>query len=198
MKRSRLGTSRGMSLPELILALVIVAIVGVGLTKLLLSQNRFFGHQNASRDARMVSRGAINLLMSDLRMIDASGAAGDTIGVVSATSSKIVVRVPYALGILCNTSVANLTLSLVPLDTVLFTQAGFSGFAWRDTVLGKYHYMETGVSNVASTAANCAAGFTHANRGTGQDCRAGAAVTGRNGRCGVTGRSGVSLPAADL
>jgi len=148
-----------MSLPELLVAMVIMSVVGAALVRLLMVQNRFFDHQLGMRSARMVSRGAVNLLLSDLRMVDASGGVGDTLGVVAAAPRSLTLRVPYALGLVCNNG-ASVTVTMVPLDTLMLNTAAFSGYAWRDTIAGKYHYMETGASVSASSPGNCSAGFT--------------------------------------
>ena len=55
MRGPRAG-ARGMTLPELMIAVLVLAIVGSALVRLLLSQNRFFSQQQALRSARMVSR----------------------------------------------------------------------------------------------------------------------------------------------
>ena len=151
--------TRGMTLPELLVALVIVGVVGVAIVRLLVVQNRFFDHQLGLRGARAVSRGAVNLLLSDLRMVDASGAAGDTLGVVAAAPRSLTLRVPYAMGVLCNNSPVA-TVLLVPLDTIAFNDAAFSGYAWRDTVVGKYHYVELGTLLSPASPFGCATGFT--------------------------------------
>lgn len=148
-----------MTLPELLIAMVIMSVVGASLVRLLVTQNRFFDRQLGQRSARSVSRGAVNLLFSDLRMVDASGAAGDTLGVVAAAAKSLTVRVPYAMGLVCQTG-ASIIVTMVPLDTLMLNTAAFSGYAWRDTVNGRYHYVETG-SSVANTApGNCQGAFT--------------------------------------
>jgi prepilin-type N-terminal cleavage/methylation domain-containing protein len=153
------ASQRGMTLPELMVAMVIMAIIGAALVKLLVVQNRFFDHQTSLRSARSVSRGAVNMILSDLRMVDASGGVGDTLGIVAAAARNITVRVPYAMGVVCNVG-ASVTVTMVPLDTLMLNTAAFSGYAWRDTVNGKYHFIESGATVTTSTPANCAAGFT--------------------------------------
>ena len=157
--RAAQSAERGMSLPELLIAMVIMAIVGASLVRLLVVQNRFFDHQLSLRSARTVSRGALNLMLSDLRLVDASGAPGDSLGLAAAAPRSLTLRVPYAMGLACNSG-ANVTVTLVPLDTIMLNTAAFSGYAWRDTVAGKYHYVEAGAAVAASSPANCAAGFT--------------------------------------
>ena len=83
---------------ELIIGMVILAIVGMALTKTLRSQARYFDHQKTSNLARAVSRGPINRVVSDLRMVEALG------GMINASSTQIDVRVPYAMGVVCGPS----------------------------------------------------------------------------------------------
>lgn len=129
-------------------ALLVLAIVGAALTRLVLFHTRFYAQQTALRGARMVSRSAENVLQSELRMVEATG------GVVSADSATLVLRVPYAFGIVCLTAGATTTLSLLPADSITYAQAGFSGYAWRDSA-GSYTYVEGGVTLGTGVAANC-------------------------------------------
>lgn len=135
---------RGVSIPEVLVGLVVVAIVGLGITKMITSQARFFATQSASRDARNVSRSTMNRIISDLRMVEATG------GVVSASATAVTVRVPYALGISCDQSV----LSLLPSDSAQYS-SGVSGYAWRDATTGVMSYVESGVSATTSTSNAC-------------------------------------------
>ena len=70
-----------MSIAELIIGMVILAIVGLAMTRILSSQARYFDHQKTANLARAVSRGPLNRVVSDLRMVEAKG------GVVSASVS---------------------------------------------------------------------------------------------------------------
>ena len=70
---------RGFTLTELLVGMVLMGIVGVALTKLFVSQSRFYDRETQMRRARFVTRTAINAAVSDLRMVEATG------GVVSAT-----------------------------------------------------------------------------------------------------------------
>jgi len=159
MRNALVSTERGVSLPELMMALLIMAVVGAVLVRLLIVQNRFFDHQMSLRSARAVSRGALNVMLSDLRLVDASGGPGDTLGLAAAAARSLTVRVPYAMGLACNVG-GNVTVTLVPVDTIMLNTAAFSGYAWRDTAGGKYHYIEAGVAVANSAPGNCAAGFT--------------------------------------
>lgn len=136
-------TRRGVSIPEVLVGLVVVAIVGMGITKLITSQARFFATQAASRDARNVSRSTMNRIISDLRMVESSG------GVVSASATSVTVRVPFALGVSCNASV----LSLLPADSAQYA-SGISGYAWRNDA-GVMNYVEPNVSVSPSVSTAC-------------------------------------------
>lgn len=128
---------RGLSMGELIVGMVILAIVGMALTRVLVSQARYFSHQKTSNLARNVSRGPLNRVVSDLRMVESLG------GVVSASDTSILARIPYAMGVVCANVSGNTHVSLLPVDSAMFAGSGFSGYAWR-TGEGKYRYVETG------------------------------------------------------
>jgi prepilin-type N-terminal cleavage/methylation domain-containing protein len=141
---------RGFTLVELLVSMVVLGIIGAALTRLFLSQSRFYDQETQLRRARLVSRMAINAALSDLRMVEATGA------VVSATATNVTLRVPYAMGIVCLNTAAQTTLALWPVDSTIYATAGFSGYAWRDS-LGAMTYVETGTSLVAGNAAFCTA-----------------------------------------
>jgi hypothetical protein len=131
------GPRKGLSLAELLIGMVVLAIVGLALTRTMLSQARYFDHQKTGNLARAVARGPINRVVSDLRMVEAQG------GVISASSSQIDVRVPYAIGVVCGPGPNNNSthISLLPVDSAMFAAPGYSGYAWRGGD-GVYHYQE--------------------------------------------------------
>jgi hypothetical protein len=139
----RLSLRRGLSMGELIVGMVILAIVGMALSRVLVSQARYFSHQKTGNLARNVSRGPLNRVVSDLRMVEALG------GVLSATQSELLVRVPYAMGIVCALVNPYTHVSLLPVDSAMYAATGFSGYAWRGGN-GVYHYVETGPPIVAT------------------------------------------------
>jgi prepilin-type N-terminal cleavage/methylation domain-containing protein len=142
---------QGFTLVELLISLVVTAIVGASLVKMMLSQARFMDQQEAWRNARSVSRGGINRLLSDLRIVEATGG----LEAAAAGGQDFTVRVPYAFGIMCWTNGASTTLSILPVDSTVFAAAGFSGFAYRNAA-GTYNYVQAGVSLTdPGTAANC-------------------------------------------
>ena len=136
---------QGVTIPEVLIGMIVVAIVGLGITKLITSQARFFATQAASRDARNVSRSSLNRIISDLRMVETSG------GLVSASATSITVRVPYAIGISCSSTI----LSLLPADSAQYA-SGISGYAWRSDVgQGAMNYVESSVTVANSTSTAC-------------------------------------------
>ena len=139
---------QGFTLVELMIVMVISALVGTAIVRLFVSQAQFFDRQTQSRESRTVSRGALNILMSDLRMVEATG------GVVSATADAIVVRVPYAFGVVCVTSLAATTISRLPLDASLYPNEVFSGYAWLNPD-GIYTYVPSNTAPTAGVADNC-------------------------------------------
>jgi hypothetical protein len=138
----RLSLRKGLSIGELIVGMVILAIIGLALSRVLVSQARYFSHQKNGNLARNVSRGPLNRVVSDLRMTEALG------GVVAATSTALTVRVPYAMGIVCVKVDPYTHISLLPVDSAMYAAEGFSGYAWRGGN-GVYRYVETGPPTVA-------------------------------------------------
>jgi prepilin-type N-terminal cleavage/methylation domain-containing protein len=145
---------RGFTLVELLLSLVVTAIVGGALIRMVIGQARFMDQQEAHRTARSVARGGINRLMSDLRVVE-------TIGGVEAAAvggQDFTIRVPYAFGVICRTNGTTTTVSLLPVDATMFAAPGYSGFAWRSAA-GVYTYVPgTAAPSIPGTAVDCLAG----------------------------------------
>ena len=145
---------RGLSIVELLIGMVILAIVGMGLTRIMVSQARYYDHQKKGNLARNVSRGPLNRVVSDLRMVEA------TAGIVSASSTAITARVPYAMGVVCVSNGTGTHISLLPVDSAMYAGPGFTGYAWRNGA-GVYRYVETGaLHNDGDLTACNAAGIT--------------------------------------
>lgn len=141
---------RGYTLIEILITLVVMGIVAGAVTKLLVSQTRYFDQQVGLRNARAVSRTAINVLTSDLRMVQ------DTLGITSASTDgkSITVRVPYRFGVVCyapNVAGAAMTVLLAPVDSAANAMAVFSGWAYRDDAAAGYgEYLFPASPSVAS------------------------------------------------
>ncbi|HEY8832158.1 MAG TPA: prepilin-type N-terminal cleavage/methylation domain-containing protein [Gemmatimonadaceae bacterium] len=143
---------RGFTLIELLVGIVLFGIVGVLFTKLLTTQGRFFDRQGMGNAARNVSRASLNRVVSDFRMIEAGG------GVIAATSTSLSIRIPYAIGVMCANSNGASVLSLLPVDSTMYNNAIFFGYAWRNWSNGAYGYVQgAGTSVLAGDAAAIAA-----------------------------------------
>jgi prepilin-type N-terminal cleavage/methylation domain-containing protein len=128
-----LSPRAGFTLPEVMVALVLTAVIGGAVTSVFVNQSRFYDRQEKVSFARGVSRGAMNMIMSELRMLEQDS------GVVAATNQSITLRVPYALGVVCGSSGAGLIISQLPTDTVMNSYAGHTGYAIRGEN-GTYRY----------------------------------------------------------
>lgn len=138
-----------MTLPELLVALLILAIVGAAMVRLLLSESRSVNRLMLQRSARGVTRSSVNLLLSELRMVVPGG-------VMSATPASIELYTPYALGISCGKVGTSTVLSLLPVDSAMMAGALFSGFAWRGAG-GDYAFVDSSVSLGTASPATCTA-----------------------------------------
>lgn len=142
---------RGFTLIELLVGMVVSAIIGVAMVRLIMSQTRFMDNREAWRTARGVSRGSLNRLTSDLRMVEAQ------LGLEAAAAGgkDFTVRVPYAFGVVCSSTGASTTASLLPVDSTMFAGGGFSGFAVRRST-GSYAYVTVGATLTSpGTSGNC-------------------------------------------
>lgn len=149
---------RGATLIELIIALVILALASTSLMGVIRSQVRFADTQSTANNARYVSRASLNLLFSDVRMVDADS------GIVSASDSSFTVIAPYAAGIVCGTSASGTAtvIALLPYDSVGYAEGGYSGYAYIDTTTTgtafrqTYQYMFGGATPVSIDSASAA------------------------------------------
>ena len=160
MRRTTLALPqrRGVSLIEIMIALVILALVSTSLTAVIRSQLHFADAQSTANDARYVSRASLNLLLSDIRMVDADS------GIVAASAGSFTVIAPYAEGIVCGTNGAGTAtvVALLPYDSVGYAEGGYSGYAYIDTTTTGnafrqvYQYLSGGTSPVRLDSASVA------------------------------------------
>ncbi|HET8770339.1 MAG TPA: type II secretion system protein [Gemmatimonadaceae bacterium] len=148
---------RGFTLVEMLVAVVLLGIVGLSISRLLQSQMRFFQRSSGAREARAVSRNALNLMRNEMRMIEPSG-------ITAASPTSITVRVPYAMGVYCSSSTA----TFVAVDSLTRATAAYSGYAYRDTALNApYVYVTSSSAPTTGIVANCtSAGMTPIPGGT--------------------------------
>ena len=129
----QLQARSGISLVEVIIALVLASVLGTTATGAFVTQSRFHDSQEKTDYARGVSRGAMTVLISELRMLEQEG------GVEAAAPKRITVRAPYAFGVVCGND-PQLTVSRLPVDREVLDSAGYSGFAYRNRGTGRYRY----------------------------------------------------------
>lgn len=146
--QSSIQRRRGFTLIEMIVGVVIFAIVGALFTKLLTVQGRFFDKQGNGNAARNVSRASLNRVVSDFRMIEATG------GVIAASPTSLTIRVPFAIGVVCSSSNTTTAVSLLPVDSVIYNSPGFYGYAWRSATTGVYTYVENPAAEEKNTGQN--------------------------------------------
>lgn len=136
---------RGFTLVEILIAVVLMGILGIGISRMLSSQMRFFQRSTGARDARAVSRNVVNLMRSEMRMIEPNG-------ITAATTTSITARIPYMAGVYC---AAN-NVTFVPIDSLIRAQAVPAGYAYRDTALNApYTYVAQTSVPVLGAVGNC-------------------------------------------
>jgi prepilin-type N-terminal cleavage/methylation domain-containing protein len=137
---------RGLSLVEVLIAVVLLGIVGAGITRLLQSQMRYFTRTTNQKEARSVARSALNLMRAEMRMID-------PLGLVDASADSVRVRLPYATGVHCSAGVG----TFAPVDSMTLATAVYAGYAWKDTAAtATYTYVSSATAPVAGLATTCA------------------------------------------
>ena len=142
--RAHPRSQRGFSLVEIITALTILGIIGVAMTKMILSQTRSFQFENAGRRARTASRSAMNILITDLRMTQDNGG----IDSIDATNNRwIEVRTPYIFGVVCEVNASYAMLGLVAVDSFQTMSSKYAGYAVRNKTTGAYAYSPAGVND---------------------------------------------------
>ena len=137
---------RGFTLAELMVGLIVATLVGTALMGMIMTEAKATSNRDAWRNARGVSRGTLNLLESELAMVETSG------GIEALAAQNITLRVPFAMGILCGYSAGVSTLSILPTDSSLYFSTGYSGFAWRSGLTYNYVLSGVAVNNSASVA----------------------------------------------
>jgi prepilin-type N-terminal cleavage/methylation domain-containing protein len=151
MRRANMTAARrGMTIIELLFALVILGLFASAAVRLLLLQSSFYDRQLKQREARTVSRASVNVMVSELRMAESSGA------VESVSADAITLRVPFAMGMFCGNSSGASVIALLPTDSTVLANAAPSGHAWRD-VRGTYTYTNAAMTVAAANAAVCTA-----------------------------------------
>jgi prepilin-type N-terminal cleavage/methylation domain-containing protein len=178
--RTRLAAlRRAFTLIEILVSLAILGIIGLAFVRLVTSQARFTEGQMALRNARTVSRNAMNIMLTDLRMVQDSG------GLRFAARDSVTVRVPVAFGLLCANVAGTATMALLPVDSAMTSLGYYSGWAYRDSTSGQFVYNDAGTpapfnSLATGVSATCTANAVVA--GVTQPGISALTVNGRTGR----------------
>ncbi len=143
---------RGFTLTELLISIVIIGIIGIAFTKMLMVQSRFFELQYSRSGARAVDRNAVNVMLSELRMVQDSGGVDS----LTADGKLVRLRVPYWFGLVCGGTAATLTASMLPIDSSVAAMASYVGYAYRNANSGRYTYVTGTLAPAAAlTPATC-------------------------------------------
>jgi prepilin-type N-terminal cleavage/methylation domain-containing protein len=143
-----LKSRAGFTLAEVLVALVLTAVLGAAATTTFVSQSRFFDKQDKVGAARGVSRSSLNMVLSEVRMVERSG------GVVAAEADSITLNVPYAMGLYCSIFAGTMSLSMLPVDSLTRANAGYSGYAYR-TSETTYTYVPSSALPMGGLAPSC-------------------------------------------
>jgi prepilin-type N-terminal cleavage/methylation domain-containing protein len=141
-------SSQGFTLVELLVAATLTAILGVALTRLLISDSRFVSRQDAMMEARQVSRAAMNTL-AELRMTSRGG-------LLVASKDSVTIRVPFAFGMACQGSGSTQIASLAPADSLLYATSVPNGVASLKST-GLYAFAPATGLAASTDTASCAA-----------------------------------------
>jgi prepilin-type N-terminal cleavage/methylation domain-containing protein len=109
-------TRRGFTLTELLVAAVVMAVLGVALLRVVVSNSRFVSLQDAMAESRATARAAMQLMTSELRMVPDSG-------LLFAHSDSVRISIPYVYGMACRTTGGITTGSLMPVDSLMYASA---------------------------------------------------------------------------
>ncbi|MBP2647001.1 MAG: hypothetical protein H6Q77_625 [Gemmatimonadetes bacterium] len=143
----------GVTLVELLVGMVMSVFVGTMMISLLLTNSRFTDQVEAGREARGTARASLNLITTELRMVNAET------GVLAADSSAITIRVPFMLGLACAATPGpsgTLIAGFLPVDvTMVDLSLGYTGFAIRQFD-GSYAYSASTSTIPASSSSPAA------------------------------------------
>lgn len=100
---SVMRTRRGMTLPELLIAIIMLAIVGGGLTRVLTKQQQYYKDASLTAGAKRELRLGASVLPAELRSISTSG--GD---VMTMDEDKIIMRSYLGSSVICDRSATDM------------------------------------------------------------------------------------------
>jgi prepilin-type N-terminal cleavage/methylation domain-containing protein len=137
-------TRRGFTLIELLITIVVFAILGAALAQLMVNNSRFVARQEAQLEARQTARAAMNVVITELRMVSDSG-------LLAASADSVRVRVPYAFGVLCRNGYA----LLAPPDSAAYAAAVPGGLAYLQANGGYRFNASVTVTGTTTSTTEC-------------------------------------------
>lgn len=128
--------------------MIVLAILGTVLTRLLVDDSRFVSRQDAMMGARQAARAAMNTMVDELRMTSDGG-------LIAASDDSVRVRMPFVFGMACDAVGSDLIASLTPPDSLMYANAVANGLARRS---GSAYVFISGISvTTSSDVAACTA-----------------------------------------
>lgn len=141
-------TRRGFTLAELLIAMVVMAILGAALLRVLVSNSRFVSLQDAMAESRSTARAAMQAMMAELRMVPDNG-------LLLATRDSVTVTVPFGFGMVCGTTAGVTTGSLLPADSAMYWSAVADSMGIRDPNGGAFVKRRVTSTTATPVAADC-------------------------------------------
>lgn len=144
-----MSTRRGFSLAELMVAMVVAGIIGIALTRLVVSQSRFVALQDGLMRARAGARAGFNVALAELRTVTHGG-------LIRAKPDTVEARVPLAFGVSCGQpSGGQQAILLMPHDSAALASATVDGYAWRDAS-GEWQFTSPAtITSMGASSAYC-------------------------------------------
>jgi prepilin-type N-terminal cleavage/methylation domain-containing protein len=139
--------SRGFTLTELLVTVVVMAMLGTALARIIIGNTRFVSQQDAMLEAREAARAAMNTMSTEFRMVSDAG-------LLMARPDSVRARVPYAFGMSCGTSGGTTVVSLMPTDSAGYAAAVVGGLAWRNAA-GVYAFVNNVTVAPSTNTAEC-------------------------------------------
>jgi prepilin-type N-terminal cleavage/methylation domain-containing protein len=165
---------RGFSLGELMISMTLIAIIGVSMTKLIVTQSRASNKQVQQRNARSVSRGALAIMESELRAVEQSTAFSNGDALLTSLGTPVprpspitfVVNVPWAVGVKCTAN----RVALLPIDSIsaAIGIGNTVGVAWRGAN-DRYVYDPVPTADASGSATDFSACTNNGIAATGAD-----------------------------
>ena len=139
---------RGFTLTELLIAMVVMALVGTALARILINNSRFVTRQDAMMESRATARAAMQAMVAELHMVPDGG-------LLIATQDSITVAVPYTFGMLCGTAAGVTTGSLMPADSLMYASAVPDTIGVRNPTTGAFLRRRVTSTAGSPTPATC-------------------------------------------